>query len=238
MKRRPSPLSTRPWCVLAVMAIGVTSATAAAQDEDFAGAKEVFPGVTLDAAAGHVDLRARVVGRHVDWLELLACRPGTREHESIVTVDADARHIQLALLLLGLEAGSPARAEEVDGEIVFYSPTGPRVELFFVLDESPQTPIPARDWVVSQTTGEPLPDNVWLFVGSQVIDFDGQRHFLAEANGTVASLVNFGDELLGRATDVSEAGGNGFWTTDPDTIPPEGTRLTLRIKPIVPPPPE
>ncbi|MEM8737602.1 MAG: YdjY domain-containing protein [Planctomycetota bacterium] len=179
-----------------------------------------------------LDLRARVVGREVEWLELLACRPGTREHESIVTVDADAKHIQLALLLLGLEPGRPARAEQTDdGQLRFHPPQGPRVELFFVLDEQPDQPIAANQWVVDQTRGETMPGNTWLFTGSAFVEHQQTRYFLAEANGTVASLVNFGDELIGRPTTVSQDGGNDLWTAHTAVIPPLGTRLTLRLQP-------
>ncbi|MEL7088357.1 MAG: YdjY domain-containing protein, partial [Planctomycetota bacterium] len=193
--------------------------------------QRIYPGVVIDRAAGHVDLRGRVVGRHVDWLELLACRPGTREHEAVVTLDAEATHIQLALILLGLEPGSPARYENRDGQIEIFPPRGPAVELFFVLDDQPDTETPAHRWVVAQDTGEVLPDNRWLFVGSRRVEHAGKTWFLAEENGTLVSLVNFGDELIGRPTQQSEDGGNVFWTANAPLIPEAGTPITLRVRP-------
>lgn len=197
--------------------------------------REVYPGVVLDLAQRHVDLAATVVGREVEWLELLATRPGFREHESIVTLDADAKHIQLALILLGLEPGQPARTERAAaGELVFHPPHGPALELFFILNDRPDQPVPANHWVADQETGEPMPDNAWRFTGSTVIEFKGQRYFMAEKNGTVVSLVNFGDDLISRPTNDSDAGGNVFWTTNLNATPPvpaPGTRVTLRIQP-------
>jgi len=197
--------------------------------------REIYPGVVLDQARGHVDLRGRVVGATVEWLELLACGPGTREHESIVTLDAEASHIQLALILLGIEPGQPARAERVGDGWVQHPPHGPPVEVFFVLDDQPDAPVPANTWIVDQDTGQTMPGNTWLFTGSRFMDHKGTRYFLAQENGTLISLVNFGDELIGRDTDQSEAGGNDLWTANTPAIPPQGTRLTLRLRPIPPP---
>lgn len=196
-----------------------------------AAAQAIYPGVVIDRARGHIDLRGRVVGRAVEWLELLACRPGTREHEAVVTLDAEATHIQLALILLGLEPGTPARAEKIDDTFIIHPPQGPAVELFFVLDDQPEVEVPANRWVIDQEAGKTMPDNHWLFVGSRSVDHAGQAWFLAEENGTLVSLVNFGDELIGRPTLQSEDGGNVFWTANTPQIPAEGTRVTLRIRP-------
>ena len=54
---------------------------------------------------------------------------------------------------------------------------------------------------------------------------------MAEKNGTVVSLLNFGDELVSRPTEKSEAGGTGFRTANNDANPPNGTTLKLRFKP-------
>ena len=192
-------------------------------------APPVFPGLTLDLDASHVDLDATVVGREVEWLELLACSPGTREHESIVTLDASATHLQAALLLLGLEPGTPLTVERDGDDIVVHPPAGPEVEVFFIVDGG--DPIPANEWVVSQETGEVMPDHRWLFTGSRFTEFRGERWFLAEQNGTLISLVSFGDDLLSRPTVQSDQGGNGLWTANTDAIPPVGTRLTVRVQP-------
>ena len=41
------------------------------------------------------------------WLEQVACMVGTREHESLVVVEAKPSEVHAALLLLGLEPGTP-----------------------------------------------------------------------------------------------------------------------------------
>ena len=41
------------------------------------------------------------------WLEQVACAPATREHESLVVVNAKPSHIHAALLMAGFEPGTP-----------------------------------------------------------------------------------------------------------------------------------
>src|SRR5690606_16414817 len=47
-----------------------------------------LPGLRLDREKRVLDVEATVNRREGDWLELLACTPGTREHEAILTVTA------------------------------------------------------------------------------------------------------------------------------------------------------
>ncbi|MEM9882964.1 MAG: YdjY domain-containing protein [Planctomycetota bacterium] len=228
------PIATPLLCLIALLALTHGCAAPSRAESAPDGPRAVFPGVTLDRTAGHVDLDATVVGREVEWLELLACRPGTREYESVVSVAAEAEHVQLGLLLLGLKPGRPAWAERVGDELVQHPPTGPQLELHFVVpgeDGADDRVVPASDWVVDQEDGDVMPDNTWLFTGSRFVEHAGKRWFLAEANGTVVSVVNFGDELVGRPTTQSEAGGNVFWTSRTDAIPPNGTEVRLRIRP-------
>lgn len=211
---------------------------------------ELFPAVTLDRDAGHVDVRGRVIGGPVEWLELLACRPGTREHESVVTLDARAEHLHAALLLLGLPPGTPADARWEGDTLVQTPPSGPGLGVFFVFNDAPDRPVPAGIYVADQTTGTPLgpappgadavvPDAAesgggWLFTGSRLVEGRERAYFLAEENGTLISLVNFGDDLIARDTPRPADGGNGFWALNPapagwPALPAPGTPLTVRL---------
>ena len=73
--------------------------------------KDFAPGVHIDWANRAVEIDARVVLRSGP-LELLACSPKTREHESILVVDARPLHVYQALGLIGLAPGSPSRFDE------------------------------------------------------------------------------------------------------------------------------
>lgn len=57
-------------------------------------------------------------------LEMLACRRGTKEHESIVAIDETAAAVQAGLLAAGFEQGTPARFQPD-----FVPPTGERLRI-------------------------------------------------------------------------------------------------------------
>jgi hypothetical protein len=74
----------------------------------------MLPGITIDREAGHVDIEAEVVNRDVKWLELLLCKAGGREHETILATEARPSHVHLSLILLGLKPGQVQRGEPID----------------------------------------------------------------------------------------------------------------------------
>ena len=194
-----------------------------------------LPGVTVNREAGHVDVDATVVLREGEWLELLACTPETKEHESILTVAARPSHIHLALLMLGVEPGTPLSWKEEGEEYVILPPRGPEVEVSIVQGEGDDAKVtPANQWVLDQQTGKPMPDSRWLFTGSSVDDFEGEKIYIADVNGTAITLVAFGDDLLSRKTIVTDRseGSNDAWKANTKLIPDLGTKVKLRLRPV------
>ena len=57
---------------------------------------------------------------------------------------------------------------------------------------------------------------------------------MADANGTVLSLVNFGDDLLARPTRLTNETDNRVWSTRTAVIPEPETPVTIRLKPVRP----
>ena len=89
-----------------------------------AGATPLNPAgtVLLDAANRRVLVRAKVCLRR-GALEMLLCLPQTKEHESILVFEGDARTLHAGLTALGLEPGGPVRFSP------FVPPRGPKVDL-------------------------------------------------------------------------------------------------------------
>ena len=71
------------------------------------GPVNFLPGLRINFKEGTIDLEGKVVLREGEWLELLACAPGTKEHEAVFSVKAKPSSIHAALLALGQEPGSP-----------------------------------------------------------------------------------------------------------------------------------
>ena len=73
--------------------------------------KNYADGVRINWTERVVEVDAVVVLRK-GALELLACAPQTREHESILAVPGQPRRIYEALGLIGLSPGSPVRFDD------------------------------------------------------------------------------------------------------------------------------
>jgi len=66
-------------------------------------------GIQINWTRKQVEVEATVVLREGP-LELLACSPNTREHESILVIEARPLHIFKAMGLIGLQPGKPVRS--------------------------------------------------------------------------------------------------------------------------------
>lgn len=192
-----------------------------------------LPGVRVNLEERFVEMPATVILREGEWLELVACTPGGREHESIVTIATRPSYIHLGLLMLDLEPGRPFAWEEKDGEIVIFPPVGPKVAAFYVYEkEGEMVEVPVTDWVLNTNTKKAMTENEWLFTGSVFVEIDGKQVYLADLNGNILSLVNFGDDLLVRATKKTDRDDDGMYNTYTERIPPVGTQLIVRLRPI------
>lgn len=116
---------------IAIPAILLVSVlTAAAADEPAqpttrpARLVKTLPGLTVDLTNRRVIGEAAVCLRD-DALEFAACSPGTKEHESLLVLTAQPKHLHLGLLLAGIRPGTPARWK---GE-QFLPPTGDRIRI-------------------------------------------------------------------------------------------------------------
>jgi hypothetical protein len=94
-------------------------------------------------------------------LECLLCRRGTKEHESILGTDADARAIHFGLVAAGGEPGHP-----VEFDPKFAPPTGTRIRASVQYEDNGKTlVIPAQRWIRSLKTNKELAED-WVFAGS------------------------------------------------------------------------
>ena len=238
-------------CAAGLLLTGHTHAEPAATTQLSARAPAVdpaqpgsMPNLVINREQGYVDIDATVVLREGGWLELLACTPGTRTHESILVVHALPSHIHLALMMLGLEPGAPMQwrhengqedGQENDpktGQSKVILPYGPPVAVAVVVDPDGQpVEIPANQWVLDRTTGKPMGDNHWLFAGSFIYEQEGLSPYQADVSGSVVSIVNFGDEVLARRTDSTNENDGQGWGPNTNQIPELGAHVLLRLRP-------
>lgn len=94
--------------------------------EPAASAKPLNPKGTvfLDSVNKKVVLRGQLCMRE-GLLEMLVCKTQTKEHESVISIDADAYVIHAALMALGAKPGTPVRFQPE-----YAPPTGQKIEIY------------------------------------------------------------------------------------------------------------
>ncbi|MDB4265303.1 YdjY domain-containing protein [bacterium] len=197
-----------------------------------------LPGVAINLVERSVDVQS-TVELHEGSLEFVACTKGTKEHESIITVQAAPSHIHTALLLLGAKAGHPA-FRKITGEGDEQSwldvpPEGSPVKVSLVLSDTEGKPTehPLSDFIIkSDESGQKFPDTHFLFAGSYLTgDDDLPKKYLADSSGSVISLTTFGDELLCLPGVHTHSNEGLQWTVDPTHLPKVGSKIILRLRP-------
>lgn len=217
-----------------------------------------MPGVKINVDEWSVDVDA-VVTLHDGFLELLACIKDTKEHESLISVNAKPSHIHTALLLIGGVPGNPAMRQVVgEGEearFVDLPPRGGMVDVFLVIDsgEGPKE-IPINQFIKKgqddyhhgtvEEQAEPAlelyPTHSFMFTGSVLVERDkeGPRQYVADYSGHVISMVTFGDELLSTPDIHDDANHSLMWAVHSTGLPAVDAAVTLRLKPQRPAPDE
>src|SRR5262245_42460777 len=126
-------------------------------------------------------------------LEVFLTRRLTKEHESILAADIDARDLHTALYLARAKEGSPAQIGKN-----FVAPSGTAIKITLEYEvKGKKTRVPAQQWVRYIKTKKDLAHD-WVFAGSR-FHFDEEdptRVFYGANEGQVITVSNFEDSLL------------------------------------------
>ena len=214
-------------------------------------AKLAIPGVKINLEERCVDVESRVCLKE-GMLELIACTKDSKEHESIIMIEAKPSHVHTALLLLGAKPGNPAMQEAIDPEMTRFRhtpPSGNPIDVFLVFKdtEGKEAEHPINEFIKAadqdEGTGIPnteetpeaakkFPTHTFLFAGSILAgEGKGPRQYLCDLNGNVISLATFGDELLCLPDVHDHSNGALVWEIDGDKLPELNSKITLRLRP-------
>ena len=179
-----------------------------------------------------VVLTGRVVLRD-GFLELLACRVASKEHESILAVRVEPRLIHAALLVVNARPGRPMQMSPV-----FTPATGDRIDIILRWKDETGTrhESPAQDWVWDMSSPEdnkkPMTTH-WVFSGSRMVqDYDGNDLYLADATGELVGLSNFVGSILDVPIQSSDDNAELMFGCFTERIPPENTLVTIVLTPV------
>ncbi len=161
------------------------------------------------------------------YLELIACAPDSREHESLVVTDVPPSLIHAALLAIGAEPGAPADLATST------PPSGDAVTVAFI-ENNTATPatIQINDWVTDAPTRTRRPDLRFVFAGSRDARPNAPIAYDADGTGVIVGLATFGSEVIANAdlinpsADIDEP----IWIADPRAVPKFNTSVRVRLK--------
>lgn len=176
------------------------------------------------------------------WLEQIACAPATREHESLIVLNANPSQIHAALLMAGFEPGKPGRWKYENDKFSVVKPTGARLEILVRYSDRTGKTVEhsiAR-WIRQPETpkaeAKDFPHEAWVFGGSVIEkntpDMGPGEHYVADMTGSIIGLVTFGDEVIGFSEVRSDQDSvqEPTWEANPEMMPEVGTPVTIVIR--------
>jgi hypothetical protein len=163
-------------------------------------------------------------------LEMFACPLQTKEHESIVAVEAKSSEIHACLVALGFEPGSPVRWQP-DYAIA----RGPKIkiEVKWKTDgpKGQEKSVDAKTMVRKSGTEQTMKTD-WVFGGSEIfIDrVDGRKIYYADS-GEMICLSNFPTAMMDVPIKSSDSAQGLLFEANTEAIPPKETQVYLIMTP-------
>lgn len=166
------------------------------------------------------------VNMQTGLIEVFACAPQGKTHESVVVLDCIPSGLQAGLMALGLEPGTPVDFARGG---TYKPPTGAPVDIEVRwIDASGEEHLAfAEDWIWDQKRMQPMSRSAWIFAGSFLQEIPGKSAGAAFAADQVKSLVTTYHDAS-SILETSEVDGidDTVYYSNEQAVPPVGTRVT------------
>lgn len=153
-------------------------------------------------------------------VEVIACAPGGKDHESVLIADITPSYLNSALLLLGLE-----RSPEVSYDLKNPNIVGPEIEIYVSWNENGEkVNVAAEELLYNVYTKEPAGKIKWIYVGS----FSrGGRYAADDAKSIITTYLDHTTII----ENGSESGYNDeLFEANPDVVPEKYTDVIITLK--------
>jgi len=175
------------YIVFAILALGISFALPVSSKSEPAGNSEMqtqfdeavrleenlyrIGRVTVDTEQREATVRGWI-NMNTGVIEYLACSAGGKLHESLLVLDVKPIHLQVALILLGLESES-----SLERQSELNPPKGDPVEIWVQWEEGKESKrVRAEKMVLDHRKKGPMQNIQWIYTGSVVY----QGRFIAE----------------------------------------------------------
>ena len=163
-------------------------------------------------------------------LEMFACPKGTKEHESVVSLNCKSEEVHAGLLAAGAKQGRPVRFDPN-----YQAATGQIIDIYVLWKDAQgaKHQVRAQEWIKNAKTGKALSYD-WVFAGSGFWKDEetGKEHYRANG-GELVCVSNFPNATLDLPIESSEANTELLFSAFADRIPERGTKVRLVFIPRV-----
>jgi len=169
-------------------------------------------------------------------LECFLCKKGTKEHEAIVRIDADAKFIHLALEAAGATKGTPTQFVDPKTEEPKYkAATGTKLNVIAHYTKGGKTfTHPAQDWIWDTKKKASIAHG-WVFTGSVLIKDPCRPNaepFYGANSGDIISISNFPYSMLEMPVEISKDDANLTFEAKTEKIPALYSKVWIILEPV------
>lgn len=181
------------------------------------GEREVW----IDKENSQVIAGGKICLRHGP-LEMFACPRGTKEHESVISVNALSSQIHFCLVLCGAVPGNP-----VTWNPEYKKADGPKIDIEIAWKDGDQIKrVRAQEMIRNMKTKEKMKTH-WIFVGSQLYEDEA---YYGDA-GELLCLSNFSTATLDIPIESANNDAALLFEALTENIPEVNTQVFVYFKP-------
>ena len=153
-------------------------------------------------------------------IELLACGPGGKTHESVLVLDVIPYHLQVGLLLIGLNY-----VGGLDYQGDPRTPKGDLVEVWVKWKNGERdTIVRGEDLVWDIPRKQHMEYTSWVFVGSKMVE----GKFMADVEKSL--ITTYHDPLSILDNPLPTGGDDELYKVNEQLVPPKGTPVEVTIR--------
>ena len=161
-------------------------------------------------------------------LEMFACPRGTKEHESIISLDCKGFQVHAALLAVGARSGKPVAFRPK-----YRAASGTAVDLIVLwIDKNGKKQrVKAQKWIRNVRTRQKL-QQTWVFAGSGFwTDPKTKRRYYHADSGDLICVSNFPTATLDLPVKSTQANEGLLFEANTKAIPTLDTKVRLVLVP-------
>lgn len=221
--------------LLAAALTGCRSPTVVETGRDGPAADSAFGALLAEMGVRYLPGEGRVqvsgwVNMQSGLVEVFACAPEGKMHESVVVLDCVPSGLHAGLLALGLEPGTPV---EHGTEADYKPPTGDEVivEVRWQGPDGRLHTARAEDWIWNAEEERTMPHVAWIFTGSFMQSVTGDPQDATYGADYVKSLVTtYHDPTTILENPLAQGRDDTLYYVNEKAVPAGGTPVTVMFR--------